>query len=161
MMDRYQRLSERIKSELNDLDREVQRALKSWQTARTTADPDPYIDSVALNLHGFYSGLERFFQLIAAQVDEDIPDSENWHVQLLEQMAREVPEVRPAIIGSDTANALDEFRKFRHLVRNVYTANLDPSRMQSLLASLPAVWAQLKTELAIFADFLDQVSHDE
>jgi len=28
-----------------------------------------YLDSAALNLHGFYSGLERLFELIARHVD--------------------------------------------------------------------------------------------
>lgn len=29
------------------------------------SDQDIYLDSVALNLHGFYSGLERLFELVA------------------------------------------------------------------------------------------------
>lgn len=158
MIGRYRRLAERLRSELDDLERETQRAQKSWQEARTSADPEPYLDSVALKLHAFYSGTERLFELIAAQVDEHVPESGAWHRELLDQMAQSMPEVRPSVINSDTAVALDEFRKFRHLVRNVYTDNLDPARMQNLLASLPGLWAQLKTQLTVFSDFLDQLS---
>ena len=73
MIERYRRLAERLRSELSDLEREVQRARSAWEAARTAADPGAYIDSVALNLHGFYSGSERLFELIAAQVDKHAP----------------------------------------------------------------------------------------
>lgn len=159
MIERYRRLAERLRSELKDLEREVQRAQKSWDAAPKADDPDAYIDSVALNLHGFYSGAEKLFELIAGQVDEHAPGGEAWHRDLLEQMAKPVPDVRPAVIRPETAVALDEFRKFRHVVRNVYTANLDPARMRDLLKALPSAWADLKNELTAFADFLDQLSH--
>jgi hypothetical protein len=72
MIERYRRLAERIRGELDDLEREVNRAQKSWKASMRTSDPEPYIDSVALNLHGFYSGAERLFELIAEEVDEKI-----------------------------------------------------------------------------------------
>lgn len=65
MIERYQRLAERIQNELAEIDREVKRAEKSWRVVPRTTDPDPYIDSVTLNLHGFYTGTERLFELIA------------------------------------------------------------------------------------------------
>ena len=37
--------------------------------------------------------------------------------------------IRPAVIGPESASALDELRRFRHLVRNVYTFNLVPEKM--------------------------------
>jgi hypothetical protein len=155
---RYQRLAERLRGELPDIEREVQRAQKSWATARAVSDPDPYIDSVALNLHGFYAGVERLLELIAVQVDEGPPGGEGWHRQLLDQMAQAVPEVRPAVLQLNTAMALDEYRKFRHLVRNVYTSRLIPARMQPLVDALPSVWLQLNQQLLAFADFVEQLS---
>jgi hypothetical protein len=62
VIERYRRLAERLRTELPDIDREVRRALKSWATAQVADDPDPFIDSVALNLHGFYSGVERLLE---------------------------------------------------------------------------------------------------
>jgi len=41
------------------------------------------LDGVALNLHSFYSGIERIFELIAANVDDIRPVGENWHQTLL------------------------------------------------------------------------------
>ncbi|MBI3359778.1 MAG: antitoxin [Chloroflexi bacterium] len=162
MIDRYQRLAERLRIELADLEREVQRAQTSWDTAsRAGAAQDAYIDSVALNLHGFYSGAERLFELIAAQVDEEIPGGEAWHRELLDRMTQAVPEVRPGVIRPETAVALDEFRKFRHLVRNVYTFNLNPAKMKNLLSALPDSWRSLKEDLTAFASFLVQISHSD
>ena len=79
MIERYRRLAERLKAELPDIDREVQRAQKSWDAAQVTDDADPFIDSVALNLHGFYSGVERLLELIVSLVDENQPDGSGWH----------------------------------------------------------------------------------
>lgn len=100
---------------------------------------------MALNIHGFYSGLERTFELIAAYVDGAKPTGENWHQALLQQMASEQPGVRP-----------DEFRGFRHVVRNVYTFKFDPSKIQNLVADVSPSFLQVQTELLAFADFLDQ-----
>ncbi len=159
MIEPYSRLADRIRSESVDIDREVMRAAKSWDAIPGAEDPEPFIDSVALNLHGFYSGIERLFELVANQVDEAALEGESWHRLLLERMARPVPEVRPAVINPQTAAKLDEFRKFRHLVRNVYTANLDPSRMAGLMNELIPLWKQLESELSEFARFLDQLGH--
>ena len=71
---------------------------KDWQRALRAAD-DYYLDGVALNLHGFYAGLERIFELIAAIVDGQKPEGENWHQALLHQMTLEVPAIRPAVIS--------------------------------------------------------------
>lgn len=55
----YLQLVERIRGEIQDLERIVQRALAAWSQAKRMPDESAYLDSVALNLHGFYSGLER------------------------------------------------------------------------------------------------------
>lgn len=41
-------------------DKAVDRTLRAWPRAKTSPEAqDVYLDAVALNLHGFYSGLER------------------------------------------------------------------------------------------------------
>lgn len=155
----YKELVERIRGELTDLERVVQRALRSWPHARkTSTEQDVYLDSVALNLHGFYSGLERLFELIARHVDRSLPEGTTWHRDLLHQMADDLPDVRPAVISQDNAISLDEFRRFRHLVRNVYTMNLMPDKMAGLMAALPVLWPRLRAELKAFADFLEELT---
>ena len=73
-------------------------------------------------------------------------------------MAREQPEVRPAVISQQSAVCLDEFRRFRHLVRNVYTMNLVPDKLRRLISILPELWVKLRAELSAFADFAEDLS---
>lgn len=74
------------------------------------------------------------------------------------QMALDVPDVRPAVLGTDTAARLDEYRKFRHRIRNIYTTNLEPDRMAHLVGNLPTLWQQIRNELAAFARFLGELA---
>ena len=154
----YRELAERISGEAPELERVVQRASRAWLQAQRTPEEFAYLDSVAWNLHSFYSGLERLFELIARHVDRALPTGETWHRDLLQQMAQDVIDVRPAVIEPDRVPALDEFRRFRHLVRNVYTMNLVPEKIAGLMAALPELWPGLRAELQAFADFLDELA---
>ncbi len=151
-------LAERIRDEIVDLDRSVTRASAAWERGKVSADQDYYLDAVALNLHGFYSGVERLFELTARHIDQAVPNGESWHQDLINQMAQEISDVRPAIISADVAASLDEYRRFRHLVRNIYATNLVPSKMQGLLERLLPLWNRLRAELIAFAAFLEQIA---
>jgi hypothetical protein len=155
----YQNLIERIRREVTDLEQVLDRAGQAWLLVQHASPEEQpiYVDSVALNLHGFYSGVERLFELIARQVDGYVPERGNWHRDLLHQMAQDLPTIRPAVISRENAAIIDEFRRFRHLVRNVYTINLAPEKMIGLMASLPNLWPQLRAELLAFADYLEAV----
>ena len=109
------RLAQRIRAECDELVRVVDRVQEGWRRSQGESD-DLYLDSVALNLHGFYAGLERLLESIAAVVDGHVPRGENWHQMLLQQVAAEVPAVRPAVISEETRRLLDDHRGFRHVV---------------------------------------------
>ena len=52
MIVRYQALAQRIRLELDELDRVTGAMQRHWRGARTVpADQDAYLNSVALNLH--------------------------------------------------------------------------------------------------------------
>jgi hypothetical protein len=155
MNEQLLRLSRRIRGELDELKRVIARAQEGWNRAQRSSD-DFYLDGVALNLHGFYAGLERLFEMIAAIVDGAVPQGANWHQVLLEQMSADSPPMRPAVISDKTREALDEYRGFRHIVRNVYTFKFDPVKMQRLVQGLPGVFSQARAELSAFADFLER-----
>lgn len=155
MSERLLRVAERIRDECHELARLMARAQEGWRRAQASSD-DLYVDGVALNLHSFYGGLERLFEMIAAAVDGSVPRGENWHRLLLEQMTAEMPAVRPAVISDETRRILDEYRGFRHIVRNVYTFRFDPAKVQELVERAPQVLSQVRVELLAFADFLAQ-----
>ncbi|GAB4461287.1 MAG: hypothetical protein Kow0070_18690 [Anaerolineales bacterium] len=113
-------------------------------------------DSVALNLHGFYSGFERIFTQIGEVVDDHLPRGDNWHELLLRQMTEEKPQIRPAVISIRTGKLLDELRRFRHVVRNVYTHKFNSENIEKLIGVADEALDRLQAELTAFANFLDQ-----
>jgi hypothetical protein len=155
MSERLRRLAQRISAELNDLERVVKRAREGWNRTQQSGD-DLYLDGVALNLHGFYNGLERLFERIATTIDGSLPQGANWHQVLLEQMKTDVSGLRPAVISEGTHRALDGYRGFRHIVRNIYTFRFDIAKMQQLVEDAPTVFARVRKELLAFAAFLEQ-----
>ncbi len=62
---------------------------------------------------------------------------------------------RPAVISEDTTNSLDEYRGFRHVVRNVYSFSLSAIRIEPLVKKLPDLFNTIKNELK---DFLSELS---
>lgn len=156
MISRLTHVAERIRSELNELEEVHRRIEEGWKRADHSGDRY-YLDSVALNLHGFYSALERIFEVIAANVDGKKPIGENWHQELLKQMTAEVQGLRPAVISDGTCVILNDYRGFRHIVRNIYTYNFDPAKMRKLVAGSASLFDQVRRELLAFADFIEQV----
>ncbi len=155
-MNDYAALAKRIHITLRDVDRNVRRTLELSGKARTSGD-DGYWDGVALNLHGFYTGIERIFEDIARTIEQSIPSGSNWHNDLLTQMCREIENVRPAVILQSTRLSLDEFLGLRHVVRNVYAFNLRSSRLNELVTELPNCFYAVQDDLSKFAQFLESV----
>ena len=162
MKNKLRYLHERIGQELEDLERTVQIAPAAWEGARRFPDQqEHFLNSLALTLHSFYNGLERVFELVARHLDPTFPSGERWHRQLLEQMGKEIPGVRPAVLSSESVERLDEFLAFRHRVRNLYTFNLDPERLRELLERLPGAWQSVRADLEEFRSLLAQAALEE
>jgi hypothetical protein len=149
----YAALIGRIRQEQGDLDRLVSRMESLMTKAKTTAD-DGYLDGVALNLHGFYTGVERIFEDIARRLDGELPSGRDWHKRLLTQMAAEIPDVRPPVIGSATKDCLENYRAFRHIVRNVYTFHLQFSRIAELADGVRDCHERVAADMGAFERFL-------
>jgi hypothetical protein len=150
-------IAKRIRREISELDKIREHALRRWQKASKDED---YLGSVGFDLQSFYQGVERVFETIAKSIDRSVPTGDRWHKMLLEQMGNEVSGIRPAVISVQTRQALDDFRMFRHLAHNIYTFNLDPRRIKSLIEKLPGAMGLIGQYLSFFADFLDQSTQD-
>ena len=158
MMERYAVVAGRIRQELVELEQVVARTERAIAAAgQHPEDQDLYLDSAALNLHDFYAGLERIFRQVAATVDQSVPSGHDWHRELLRQMTVSLPQIRPQVLSVEAAKAIDEYLRFRHIVRNIYTFEFDPARIEHLVQRLPASFEQMQTELLAFAEFLEQL----
>ncbi|HSJ54046.1 MAG TPA: hypothetical protein VLC52_09895 [Anaerolineae bacterium] len=153
----YAALAGRIRQSLNDLERVVIRARSLMDKARASGDDD-YLDGVALNLHGFYSGVERILEDVARTMEKSVPDGPEWHQNLLLQMSAEIPAVRPAVLSQEVRHCLEEYRGFRHVVRNVYTFKLRPSRLQELTSGLQDCYQAVTRDLEELVTLLKQLS---
>jgi hypothetical protein len=161
MIERYAVVAGRIRQELADIDRVVSRVERAMTAAQQRPqDQDLYLDSAALNLHDFYAGLERIFQQIASTIDRSVPSGHEWHRELLRQMTVTVPQIRPQVLSTESVKMIDEYLRFRHVVRNIYTFDFDPARIEHLTQRLRPAFEQTKIELLAFADFLDQLTQE-
>lgn len=126
-------LANRIRETVSELEQVIARVERGIRAAkRHQDDVDLYIDAIALNLHDFYSGLERVFRQIGSIIDRSTPASEGWHRDLLNQMCLDLPMIRPRVLSEQTCAALEDFLRFRHVVRNVYAFRLDGDRVNQL-----------------------------
>lgn len=149
-------LASRIETELAELESVIERTERQFSKAKSSGDED-YLDGAALNLHSFYAGIERIFEVIAREIDKSMPTGPEWHRNLLIQMSAEISGTRPAAIGRSTRNCLDEYRGFRHLVRNIYTFNLRPSRIEELVTDLRPCYATVTVDIKAFCQFLNSL----
>lgn len=155
-MRRYTALAGRIRTSLTDIQSAVERANLLSEKALRTSD-DGYWDGVALNLQSFYTGVEHIFEDIGRTMETSLPAGSEWHMDLLVQMSGAIDGIRPAVISRTTRESLDEYRGFRHVVRNVYAFHLRADRLQALVMGLSSCFQAVNDELTAFADYLDKL----
>ena len=73
-------------------------------------------------------------------------------------MALEIPQLRPRVISEETLDRLEEFLRFRHLVRHAYGHELRWHRMQDLLSSFGPAYTELVRDVEEFLRFLEAMA---
>jgi hypothetical protein len=58
----------------------------------------------------------------------------------------------------ESVRALDEFLRFRHVVRNVYAFALEPAQIERLVGWARPAFERAETDLLGFADFRDRLA---
>jgi hypothetical protein len=113
---------------------------------------------IAYYVHNLYNAFENIFQNIATTFENSVEESGRWHAQLLERMRLDVTPLRPAVIDEAAYDALDELRRFRHLFRHAYRAQLDPLRLEFVLRKALALKAIYRGQVEQFLAFLQRLS---
>lgn len=111
-----------------------------------------------MRLHNFYTGCERIFKLIAKKVDTTLSQDSDWHKRLLNQIALEVPGIRPAVISYEIRKDLEALLYFRHIV-NVDSDKLNPKRLEELIKLAVELHPKFASEIGAFTAFLTEVSN--
>ena len=68
---------------------------------------------------------------------------------------------RRRAVRERTQQSLQEYLRFRHLVRNLYADELRPEPIALLIRDLPAVWEALAADLQGFRAWLSRVAQPE
>ena len=161
MKESYLAVAGRIRRELEQIEAVVDRAQDIWDDVDPDRPADHRVDAVALNLHGFYAGLERVFTTVAERIDQTVPEGGSWHQELLEQMNTALNGVRPPVLSNEARKRLGRYRGFRHVVRNVYAFEFDPEQIDLLLKRLPDTAELVFEDLRAFANTLDRMAATE
>jgi hypothetical protein len=111
-------------------------------------------------LHEIYLGAENLMLRVAKGLAEPLPSGSAWHKELLTQLSAQVPGIRPALFDRNTAAQLDEFRRFRHIARHVYSFDYDWTQISKLLAHAGPLLVQLVNDAKAFKAFLVSVAQD-
>ena len=82
-------IQERINQELDKISQAIQQLemfLKQLTNQPEAIYQEALVNSIALNLHGIYTGIERLFQVIAKEIDLRVPTGDKWHRDLLGEL---------------------------------------------------------------------------
>ncbi len=110
------------------------------------------LESTAYQLHNLYGAVEGLLKVIATYFENNISDSSRWHSLLLQRMTQPVQGIRPAVLSSQTYEALNTLRAFRHFFRHAYGIPIDFAQLQSNLEKAKLMYPQLTQEILSFLD---------
>ena len=105
----------------------------------------------AMVLHSFYNGIENILVLIFKNYDEQLPDSNKWHMELLDK-AFVSDKNRKQIFSNESQKRLEEYLKFRHFVRHSYGFQLEWERMEDLIDGINSFWETIKEDIHNFIE---------
>ena len=67
-------------------------------------------------------------------------------------------DTRPAVLNEATQMELQEFLRFRHLVRNLYADELRVEPIQRLIEQLLQTWPKLEDDISGFQRWLTSIA---
>jgi predicted nucleotidyltransferase len=146
-----------LKARLDDEIIAIERNIEALTTVLTQVETVPEVfvtPTLASYIADFYTGCEHLSERVAVTLDGGLPKGDNWHELLLRQVAEVGGEDRPPLWAGSLLLELDEYRKFRHLVRHTYNVQLKPERVLALAQNVQPVFAKIQGAIAFFSEWL-------
>ncbi len=132
-------LRERVESEYES----IRRSLDALPQADRLADLSALeLAGVAAMLHNFYNGIENVLKQVSLARNWHIPEGPAWHRRLLTASAEN------GVLALETAEELKQFLAFRHFFSHAYALDLDPERMEPLVAEAREAFDAVERDVA-------------
>lgn len=148
----------RIYKEIEDELSLINRVMDEYGSIPENTEEWIKIRTKASLLHDFYTGIERVLTRIARELNGGIPNTEEWHKDLLNDMTLDLDEIRPPVISKDLFKKLLPYLRFRHLFRNLYGFELDWEKMKELDGNFSSVSSQWLKEIHTFLEWMNSVT---
>ncbi|MEW6214658.1 MAG: hypothetical protein AB1478_05560 [Nitrospirota bacterium] len=116
-----------------------------------------YIESLAMNLHSFYEGIETIFEKIMDFTGEEKPSGHEWHREVLERMTLPIKRLRPEVISVETAKKLDIYRAFRHKIRHIYGFMIIPENVITIAEKASESFESFERDFKNFISFVEEI----
>ena len=139
----------------------IQKRLRKLGKISNEEDYAAYIESLALNLHSFYEGIETVFEKVTDFTGEDKPAGYEWHISLLEIMTLPIKHLRPEVISKNTARELDTFRAFRHKIRHIYGFMIIPENVIELSEKISRPFKAFQNDINSFLKYIKKLAQSK
>lgn len=121
----------------------------------------PSLAVAALGAHHLYTALESAVERCVRAFEGTAPSDGNWHRELLRRAELTLPEVRPAVLSSETVQALGTPLRFRHFVRHAYAVELDAAELVDVVEKTLRAWTLAASDLARFRQYVEACMRPE
>ena len=136
----------------------INKRLRKLETIANEEDYAAYIESLALNLHSFYEGIETIFEKVTDFTGEEKPSGYEWHISLLERMTLPIIKLRPEVISKNTARDLDVYRAFRHKIRHIYGFMIIPENIIELSEKIGRSFKAFQNDINSFLKYIKKLA---
>lgn len=112
----------------------------------------------ALKTQQFYTSIEDMFKQIAKAFENHIQDLSTYHKELLVRLNTAIPNIRPALIRSETFQLLDKIRSFRHFIRHAYDCELEEKELKIIQKRLHNEFHLFLDDLKVFRKYIHSLT---
>ena len=135
----------------------IEKRLLALEKKTNSEESAVYIESIAINLHSFYEGIETIFEKVMEFTGEEKPSGHEWHREVLERMTLPIKRLRPEVISIETAKKLDNYRAFRHKIRHIYGFMIVQENVIMIAEKAKESFEPFKEDIKNFISFAEEI----